>query len=153
MNGPETITHDGVTLFKDTVIGLLPDTDKLITVGSFMVVLKEERDKLQERFAEVCDTMRVLVDEVVAEQRVGIFPPELARALDASYGILRGPMYTEPLEQQPYYKGHTAGQKWRLDLEGREPPLNPYIGGTVQAREWGTGFHDGYTAPGVNGQV
>lgn len=147
MNHVELLCHNGVTLYKDTVVGSLDDSDKLITVGSLVREWKEARDKEAARFEELADALRVLLDECKEERKNNHFQLELVRAIEHAEILLAVPKGHIPVEQQPYYIGHTAGQKWRDDSVGREIPANPYDFGSVQAQEWKTGFHDGYTSP------
>lgn len=143
----EIISTDGVTLFMDTVIGFIEESDKYITVGSLMVEWREAQAKKQQKFEEVCDAFRVMLDEVKELRNDIRISAELVRAIELAETILSGPLDDRPLEQQPYYVGRAAGKKWReAGMFGEQQPVNPHPWGTQAFSDWQEG-----AAAGVHG--
>ena len=142
----EIVSTDGVTLFIDTVIGFIEGSDKYITVGSLMVEWQEARQKTQQKIEELCDSMRVLLDECQQERVNHRFNTELLRAMEQAASVLSGPTDDRPLEEQPYYVGRAAGERWREGglVENGGPPVNPHPVGSVAFSEWRMGYSDGY---------
>ena len=84
------IKHDGVTLFRNTVVGIIDDTQALITVGTLSQEWKEARDIERTHYECITDALRTLVDECLEERKSDKGTP-LDKALQHALTLLEVP--------------------------------------------------------------
>lgn len=104
---PNVIKQDGLTFFRNSVIGMVDETGNLLTVSGMLqdfahVIAshKNENAALLESLSDLCDTGRALADEVTEFLAKPVSnTKELERALTRFLASLAGGAV--PVEQPP----------------------------------------------------
>ena len=97
------IRRDGVTLYRNTVVGVVDETGEIITVGSMVTQLggritqeKADSDRMAERVAELSDALQVLVDEVLELQHGKPNRKALEMAVENAVAVRSGKACNKP---------------------------------------------------------
>jgi hypothetical protein len=98
------IKHEGVTLFRNTVVGIVDDSHELITVGTICVDWKKREDEHHKRNAELADALAMLHSEAQEVYKTMPLNNTFKVAIELASFALRGEeLPTGPQEAAPKF--------------------------------------------------